>query len=235
MLKRVAFTMVGVILLLTLTTQVVAAHDPFQEIWLAIVGLIQKDEELETRILALEHATFTGIPEPTTTPVTTATPEPSNPCELLDRDFQLPHSFPGIWSSECKYTTHRTDIESGDHYFKTLTFNIHFTSGPWIATLSSTEDTFMLLAEWNSQTEEWELVDFNDDISSDVTNSRIEWQPIVDKWYYLWLTTYKAETQGHFVLDLQDKDATSTNDISQGLQQSSKDAIDSPGNNRDLQ
>ena len=68
--------------------------------------------------------------------------------------------------------------------------------------LTSDEDTYMLLWEWDSDVQDFVFVDSNDDLATGNTNSRIEWTPVDGRTYLLDLTTYTANTLGDFTLNI---------------------------------
>ncbi|MCY3542795.1 MAG: S8 family serine peptidase [Chloroflexi bacterium] len=144
-----------------------------------------------------------GAPTPTVTP--TPTPEP-DPCELdIPDTFTLPLTVTGSWidDTECVYPIELPDAESGDRYYRWVGFEAIFASGDWTATLTSNEDTYMLLWEYDDDSADWILIDENDDIVRGNTNSGITWTPTQGKSYLLDLTTYKANTLGDFTLTIE--------------------------------
>ena len=162
--------------------------------------------------------TPTATPEPTPTPTATVggqaeasgseseldAPEP-NPCALSlpDGDGALPITIEGSWLEECVYPHELEDVKDGDRYYRYV--ELETPSGDsWEAALESSEDPVLVLFEWDAGSESWALVEMNDDIQQDNTNSRIEWTSVAGQRYMLDVTTYEAtaETLGDFILTL---------------------------------
>ena len=143
-----------------------------------------------------------GAPTPTVTP--TATPEP-DPCELVLPTGTLPLTVTGSWidDTECVYPVELPNAASGDRYYRWVGFEATFASVDWTATLTSNEDTYMLLWEYDDDSGELTFVDENDDIVRGNTNSGITWTPTLGKSYLLDLTTYDANTLGDFTLTIE--------------------------------
>jgi len=161
-------------------------------------------------VTATPETTATAIPpgvtpEPTATTEPTATPEP-DPCFLdyAQETFSLPLTLTGSWIEECVYSLELANVADGDRYFRYIGFGVSSAPRPWTATLTSDEDTYMLLWEVNDGDGPWTRLDENDDISRDNKNSRITWTPTEGKKYILDLTTYTAETLGDFTLTISD-------------------------------
>ena len=156
------------------------------------------------------EATATALPpgvtpEPTATsaPQATATPEP-DACQLeTPALFVLPLTLTGSWVEECVYPFEIEDAAEGDRYYRWVRFVPALGNTSWTATLTSEEDTYMLLYEWDSENEEFVFVADNDDIVQGNTNSRIEWTPVLGRSYILDLTTYNADTLGDFTLTIE--------------------------------
>ena len=68
--------------------------------------------------------------------------------------------------------------------------------------MTSDEDTFMVLSEIDGVTGVLTIVGENDDIAPGNTNSQITWTPIQGNSYYVYLTTYDANTTGDFTLSI---------------------------------
>ena len=158
------------------------------------------------------EATATALPpgvtpEPTATsaPQATATPEP-NPCRInLPTAFALPTSLTGSWISECVYQGEELEnVADGDRYYRWTSFDVTGGTGSWAATLTSDQDTVLVLFEWNTETDNWDFVEQNDDLAQGNTNSRIEWTPVLGTTYGFVMTTYTANTLGDFTLTLAD-------------------------------
>ena len=177
---------------------------------------------------ASRHADRTATPEPTASPTPTATPEPTptptatvgsqaeasgsegeqdapepNACALRlpDGDGALPITIEGSWLEECVYPHELEDVKDGDRYYRYV--EIETLSGDsWEAALESSEDTVLVLSVWDAASESWALVEMNDDIQQDNTNSRIEWTSVAGQSYLLDITTYEATTLGDFTLTL---------------------------------
>ena len=148
-----------------------------------------------------------ATPEPTATsaPRATATPEP-NPCFIdVPAAFVLPVSLAGSWISECVYQgVELENVADGDRYYRWTSFDVTGGTGSWAATLTSDQDTVLVLFEWNTETDNWDFVEQNDDLAQGNTNSRIEWTPVWGKSYAFVMTTYTADTLGGFTLTLAD-------------------------------
>ena len=161
-----------------------------------------------------------ATPEPTATMAPTATPTPvPNPCELdLPAAGALPVTVEGSWIEECVYPLDLGDsVADGDRYYRSVTFTATVVAADWIATLTSEQDTYLILWEWDEDAEEYVRLTENDDITLGNTNSRIEWTPVLGQDYLLDLTTYTADTLGDFALTLESSTASGQN--SQGLSQ----------------
>ena len=127
-----------------------------------------------------------------------------DPCEIVfPANAVLPITLTGSWveDEECVYPVELEDVADGDRYFRWVGFVATVAHSPWTATLESTEDTYMLLYEWDDDDEIWNLLEKNDDIVSGNTNSRISWTPTEGQSYLLDLTTYNADTLGDFHAD----------------------------------
>ena len=160
--------------------------------------------------------TPTATPEPTPTPTATVggqaeasgseseldAPEP-NPCALSlpDGDGALPITIEGSWLEECVYPHELEDVKDGDRYYRYVELET-LSGDSWEAALESSEDTVLVLFEWDAGSESWALVEMNDDIQQDNTNSRIEWTSVAGQSYLLDITTYEATTLGDFTLTL---------------------------------
>ena len=159
---------------------------------------------------ATPEATATALPpgvtpEPTATsaPQATATPVP-DPCRIVLPDsFILPLTQTGSWIEDCVYPFELENIADGDRYFRYALITASVATRSWVATLTSDEDTVLVLSEWNAETEEWDFIEQNDDLAQGNTNSRIEWTPVQGKSYALDLTTYNATTLGDFTLTVE--------------------------------
>ena len=172
--------------------------------------------------------TTTATPEPTATPTPTATQEPTpevgsgtgadgesvasgsegeqdapgpDSCALNLPDDALPVTIEGSWSTECVYPHELDDVRDGDRYYRYVEFETP-SGDSWAAALTSLEDTVLVLFEWDAGSESWALVEMNDDIQQDNTNSRIEWTSVAGQRYMLDVTTYEATTLGDFTLTL---------------------------------
>ena len=95
--------------------------------------------------------------------------------------------------TECVYPYELDDVRDGDRYYRYVEFET-LSGDPWTATLESSEDTVLVLFEWDTASESWTLVEMNDDIQQDNTNSRIEWTSVAGQSYLLDVTTYEATT-----------------------------------------
>ena len=177
---------------------------------------------------AIPEATATALPpgvtpEPTATsaPQATATPEP-NPCRInLPTAFVLPTSLTGSWISECVYQGEIENVADGDRYYRSTVFGVDVAPRSWVATLTSDQDTVLILFEWNTETEDWDFIEQNDDLVQGNTNSRIEWTPVPGKVYGLVMTTYDANTLGAFTLTIEDSNSsTQGSTIEQSIGQS---------------
>ncbi|MYC07322.1 MAG: S8 family serine peptidase [Chloroflexi bacterium] len=144
-----------------------------------------------------------GAPTPTVTP--TPTPEP-DPCELLLPTGASPVTVTGSWidDAECVYPAELPNAASGDRYYRWVGFKATSASVDWTATLTSNEDTYMLLWEYDDDPSVLTFIDENDDIvRGSNSNSRITWTPTQGKSYLLDLTTYNANTLGDFTLTIE--------------------------------
>ncbi|MXY46295.1 MAG: hypothetical protein F4Y44_04780 [Chloroflexi bacterium] len=143
---------------------------------------------------------------PTATPVATATPEP-NACELdIPDTFTLPLTLTGSWiaDEDCVDDVIRPDAAPvGNRYFRHVLFGVTSATGDWTVTLTSEEDTFMVLSEIDGVTGELTIVGVNDDIDRNNTNSRITWTPTQGNSYFAYLTTYDPNTTGDFTLTIE--------------------------------
>ena len=88
---------------------------------------------------------------------------------------------------------------TGDRYYRYVEFEA-LSGDAWEAALASSEDTVLVLFEWDAASESWEFVEMNDDVEQDNTNSRIEWTSVAGQSYRLDVTTYEATTLGDFTL-----------------------------------
>ena len=70
--------------------------------------------------------------------------------------------------------------------------------------MTSDEDTFMVLSEIDGVTGVLTIVGVNDDIAPGNTNSQITWTPTQGNSYFVYLTTYDANTTGDFTLTIQE-------------------------------
>ena len=170
-------------------------------------------------VTATPEPTATAIP-PGVTPEPTATSEPTvtpaDPCYIaLPENFSLPVTITGAWVEECVYPLELEDVANGDRYYQWTGLYVISASVPWTATLTSDEDTYMVLWEFDDINEPWTRVDENDDISRDNKNSRITWTPTAGKRYILDLTTYTAETLGEFTLTITSGNANMQNSADQ--------------------
>ena len=143
-----------------------------------------------------------GAPTPTVTPTPTPVPDP---CQLVLPTDTLPVTVTGSWidDAECVYPVDLPDAASGDRYYRYVEFEVISASGAWTATLTSSEDTYMLLWELDADTDILTFIDENDDIVQGNTNSGITWTPTEGKMYLLDLTTYEANTLGDFTLTIE--------------------------------
>ena len=174
---------------------------------------------------ATPEATATALP-PGVTPEPTATSEPTasvgpatDSCELpVPSSFTLPLTLSGSWTDDCVLAVELENVADGDRYFRWVGFVPSVANSSWIATLTSEEDTVLVLWEWNSETEELDFVEMNDDLVQGNTNSRIEWTPAAGKTYVFGLTTYNANTLGDFTLMVEAGTASSQGaTIEQGI------------------
>lgn len=148
--------------------------------------------------------------EPTAEPTVEPTPVVIDPCQIeLPTTFFLPHTVNGSWIDDCVYPVDLTNVEDGDRYYRYVTIDVIVAGSSLTATLESSEDTVMLLWEWNEADEEWDFVEINDDLEAGNTNSRITWTPVQGATYLLDLTTYESETLGDFTLKIEDGSASS--------------------------
>ena len=120
-------------------------------------------------------------------------------CALGLPDDTLPFAIEGSWSTECVYPHELDDVRDGDRYYRYVEFETP-SGDAWEAALESSEDTVLVLFEWDAASESWALVEMNDDIQQDNTNSRIEWTSVAGQRYLLDVTTYEATTLGDFTL-----------------------------------
>jgi len=119
-------------------------------------------------------ATPSPMPIPTATPepTPTATPEPTpeggsssdsgdesgtdgpepDPCKLSLPDGPPPIAIEGSWLAECVYPYELDDVGDGDRYHRYLEFET-LSADSWVATLESTEDTVLVLFEWDTESE----------------------------------------------------------------------------------
>ena len=174
---------------------------------------------------ATPEATATALP-PGVTPEATATSEPTasvgpatDSCEVpVPSSFTLPLTLSGSWTDDCVLAVELENVADGDRYFRWVGFVPSVANSSWIATLTSEEDTVLVLWEWNSETEELDFVEMNDDLVQGNTNSRIEWTPAAGKTYVFGLTTYNANTLGDFTLMVEAGTASSQGaTIEQGI------------------
>lgn len=154
-------------------------------------------------------ATATAVATATVVPTQTPTATPANPCELVLPSSTLPVTMTGSWSDECVYPIDVPDAEDGDRYYQWVEFVASSGGVPWTATLTSNEDTYMLLWETDVITDEFRLVDENDDIAQGNTNSQITWTPVQGNKYLIDATTYNANTLGDFTLTIREGTAGS--------------------------
>ena len=168
--------------------------------------------------------TAAATPEPTPEPTPTATPEAGsesgasgdsdesggesgaddsepNPCTLSLPDDTLPVTIEGAWLADCVYPYELDDVIVGDRYYRYVEFET-LTGDSWVAGLESSEDTVLVLFEWDATSESWAFVEMNDDIQPGNTDSRIEWASVAGQSYLLDVTTYEAATLGDFTLTL---------------------------------
>jgi len=170
-------------------------------------------EPTPTEVVGTAVPTVVPTITPTIIPTVEPTPVPS-PCRIaMPAGGTLPATITGSWIENCVYPIEIDDAEAGDHYYRYVRFRVNTASSPWVATLSSSEDTYMLLWEIDAATDEWTLIDENDDLADDNTNSRITWTPTIGTSYVLDLTTYKANTLGDFTLTIK-KSATDSQGLS---------------------
>ena len=183
----------------------------------------------------------TATPEPTATPLPpgvtpepTATAEPTpiatDPCLIrLSESAQGGFSFPVTrneeWVAECVYILDdltllldNNFIPKGPRYYKSAAFEL-VNSASLVATIESAEDTVMLLWEFdrdedgNIIDDSFRLVDANDDLELNNTNSRINWNAVAGKYYLLDLTTYELNTLGDFTLRIEETAGSSTQSL----------------------
>ena len=163
------------------------------------------------------------------TPVPTATPEPtataaavpaSDSCELpVPATAFLPLTLTGSWTNNCVLGVDLDNVPAGDRYYRWAAIVPYIASSPWNATLTSDQDTVLVLWEWNATTETLDFVEMNDDIvQGSNTNSRIVWTPVVGKTYVFGLTTYNAETLGDFTLTIDTGTSSGQGQIAEGEQ-----------------
>ena len=161
-------------------------------------------------------------PEPTATvaPTATATAGPaSDSCELpVPATAFLPLTLTGSWTSNCVLGVDLDNVPAGDRYYRWAAIVPYIASSPWNATLTSDQDTVLVLWEWNATTETLDFVEMNDDIVGGNTNSRIVWTPVVGKTYVFGLTTYNAETLGDFTLTIDTGTSSGQGQIAEGEQ-----------------
>ena len=158
------------------------------------------------------EATATALPpgvtpEPTATsePTATATPEPEDPCMIaIPATATLPLTLTGSWIEDCVYPIELDGVADGDRYYRYVSLNVISAPQSWTATLTSDEDTYMLLWQVDAATETWTLLGENDDIAPGNTNSQITWTPTEGQDYVIDLTTYTATTVGDFTLTIAD-------------------------------
>ncbi len=175
-------------------------------------------------------ATPEPTPEPTASPTPTATPEPTptatpeagdesgasgdtddsggdsgpaapeaDTCKLSLPDDPLPVTIEESWLTDCVYPYELDEVRDGDRYYRYVEFET-LSGDPRTATLESSEDTFLVLFEWDTASESWVFVEMNDDIQQGNTNSRIEWTSVAGQSYLLDVTTYESTTLGDFTL-----------------------------------
>ena len=119
----------------------------------------------------------------------------------LPQDGSLPAIMEGSWIEECVYPEPIPDTEDGDRYYRYVRFRVNSLTS-WIATVTSDKDTYMLLWEIDAATDEWRIVDENDNMAPGNTNSRIQWTPTEGNLYVIDVTTYTADTLGDFTLTI---------------------------------
>ena len=190
-------------------------------------------------------ATPSPMPIPTSTPqpAPTATPDPTpeggsgsdsggesgtdgpepDPCKLSLPDGPPPITLEGAWLAQCVYPYELDDVGDGDRYHRYLEFET-LSADSWVARLESTEDTVLVLFEWDTESESWAFVDMNDDIQRDNTDSRMEWASVAGQSYLLDVTTYKATTLGDFTLTLSGAEGSTQNSLIQPNTQSTAPA-----------
>ena len=117
----------------------------------------------------------------------------SDTCKLSLPDDPLPVTIEESWLTDCVYPYELDDVRDGDRYYRYVEFET-LSGDPWTATLESSEDTVLVLFEWDAASESWALVEMNDDIQQGNTNSRIEWTSVAGQSYLLDVTTYEATT-----------------------------------------
>ena len=156
----------------------------------------------------------------TVTATATATAGPaSDSCELpVPATALLPLTLTGSWTNNCVLGVDLDNVAAGDRYYRWAAIVPYIASSPWNATLTSDQDTVLVLWEWNATTETLDFVEMNDDIVQGNTNSRIVWTPVVGKTYVFGLTTYNAETLGEFTLTIDTGTSSGQGQITEGEQ-----------------
>ena len=159
----------------------------------------------------------TAVPTVEATVEPTVEPAPElHECQLgFPNNVVLPlNIINGSWSEDCVYPVELDDVAAGDRYYKFIWFEA-LVSASWVATLESSEDTVLLLYEWDTERETWVFTEMNDDIVFGNTNSRIEWDAIAGQRYLLDITTYNANTLGDFTLTLEGQAGSAPNSLIQ--------------------
>ena len=131
--------------------------------------------------------------------------EPVDPeattCKLDLPGDPLPVTIEGSWLTDCVYPFELNDVRDGDRYYRYVEFET-LSDDSWVAMLESSEDTVLVLFEWDTASESWVFVEMNDDIQQGNTDSRLEWTSVAGQSYLLDVTTYEATTLGDFTLTL---------------------------------
>ena len=126
-------------------------------------------------------------------------------CEItLIGISRLPYTLNHSWTDECVLPYQLDDVPDGDRYYKWVRLGTGPTGTPWIATLTSEKNTVLVLRKFNENKELSNVVEQNDDLAQDNSNSRIEWTPVERAEYVFVMTTYTANTLGDFTLTIED-------------------------------
>ena len=145
--------------------------------------------------------TPTVAPTATPAPLTRSTAGPSSCRRYVFGGF-LPITRTSSWTTNCVYPVALDGLPTGDRYYRYVSFEVTLAFSNWTASVTSDEDTVLVLWEWDSDNSVWKFIEMNDNCTAGSTDSCITWKPGTGREYLLDYTTHNVETLGDFALTI---------------------------------